>query len=322
MRYLKYLIQQVRAETENEEVSDFVGIQDQEFIQYFNDAQARIQSRIIAQHPSVFVEEVIIDIVSGQEAYNLPSDAYLGNKVSNVEYSFTGKEEDFYALEEASLKRRSSGIEGSPSRYIRKSGKLLLAPVPSQGKIKINYIRRVKELDLRRGAVRYPISDLSSGANLIFNSTLFTTDTTGSSNASTEKSSLEKNEYICVVDKDGITKMKNIPLTGFSTSLEGGTSEIVLQLGSHTPEAGESISAGDYVVGGKDTSTHSSLPTELERYLIAYCSWKILKRDSSVDSQEAVQELIQMEQDIIAGYAAISDDIRNIPEINDDGWLI
>ena len=50
---------------------------------------------------------------------------------------------------------------------------------------------------------------------------------------------------------------------------------------------------------------------------------KILKRDSSVDSQEALQELSQIESDIIGSYADVESDIREIPIINDDEdyWL-
>ena len=79
MRNLQYIINQVRKQTENEDVSDFVGIQDSEFIQYVNDAQHRLQGLIISQHPRVFLEENIQSIVSGQEKNNLPSDCYLGN---------------------------------------------------------------------------------------------------------------------------------------------------------------------------------------------------------------------------------------------------
>lgn len=328
MRYVKYIIDQVRRETENEEVSEFIGIQDSEFLQYLNDAQHRLQSKIVAKHPSVFVEETVISVVSGQEAYSLPSDAFLGNKVSNVEFSSTGNDQDYYNLEEISLKRRRPGSSGDPSKYIRKSGKLLLAPIPTSGKIRLNYVKRIPELDLRRGIVSgyflcsdpsYTTqttcenatetwatpSDLSSGAVLTLNSSELLTSTTD----------LTEHQYICIVDKDGNMKMKNIPL---STVVDVNS----LILGSHTAEEGESISVGDYVVGGKDTTTHSELPRNVERYLIAYCAWKILKRDSSVDSQEAVQELLQMENDIVESYAVISDDVQYIPLINEEEWTL
>ena len=55
--------------------------------------------------------------------------------------------------------------------------------------------------------------------------------------------------------------------------------------------------------------------------MIAYCAWKILKRDSSVDSQEALTELTMMARDIVSSYGAISDDVKLIPELNSwDDW--
>ena len=278
MRYVQYIIEQIRRETENEDVSDFIGIQDSEFLQYINDAQHRLQSKIVAKHPSVFIEEAIINTVSGQESYSLPSDAFLGNKISNVEFSSSGEEQDYYVLEEVSLKKRQSGSTGDPSKYIRKSGKVLLSPIPTSGKLRINYVKRIPELDLRRGYVTgicsdtsyttestcvsgggswtAPPSDLSSSTTLKLNSTELLTSTTD----------LAEHQYICIVDKDGNMKMKNIPLSAIIDVNN-------LTLGSHTAEDGESISVGDYVVGGKDTTTHSELPRNVERYLIAYGAW-------------------------------------------------
>ena len=76
MRYLQRIIDQVRRQTENEDVDDFVGIQDSEFIQFLNDAQHHIQGAIIQQHPRAFVKETLISAVSDQERYDLPSDTF------------------------------------------------------------------------------------------------------------------------------------------------------------------------------------------------------------------------------------------------------
>ena len=81
MRSVTRLIEQIRRQTENEEVSDFIGIKDEEFIQYINDAQYNLQAAIVHQHPRVFVKEVEIDAVTDQEKYTLPTDTFLKNKV-------------------------------------------------------------------------------------------------------------------------------------------------------------------------------------------------------------------------------------------------
>jgi hypothetical protein len=92
-----------------------------------------------------------------------------------------------------------------------------------------------------------------------------------------------------------------------------------------TFEDGETISAGDWVCAGDFCTTHSELPEEVERYLIAYSAWKILKRDSNADFAEQQQELLEMETEIVAAYADLLDDIYEVPIINDDidwwGWF-
>lgn len=302
MRYVKYLIDQVRKQTENEEVTDFTGIQDSEFLQYLNDAQHSLQAIITQQYPEVFVSEEVVQAVAGQERYDLPSDCYLGNKIVNVEFSATGNEDDFYVIEQDTLKRRVPGVSSAPIRYIRQDGQILLSPQPqSSGKLRITYIKRINELDLRRAKVtKTPtISSLNNWQIEI-------TDT--------DVEALAEHEYICIVDKRGKTIAKNLAIQSIS-------SDSIL-LDAHTSPSEElTIEEGHFVVGGQDSNTHGDFDRSVERYMIAYCAWKILKRDSSTDSGEAQSELSMMAKDIVASYGAISDDVSFIPELNSwDDW--
>lgn len=311
MRYLQRIIDQVRRQTENEDVDSFVGIQNSEFIQYLNDAQAHLQAAIVQQHARAFIKETTIDTVTDQERYTLPSDTLLKNKVHNVEYSSTGNEEDYYPLEEDTIKRRLSGVSGSPSKYIRLAGELLIAPQPSSGgKLRINYVQRARDLDLRVAQVDSAPTLSSTASWTIALSSSFETDTT----------SLGEHDYICVVDKEGKSVIKNIGITASTSSL------ITCEAHTVSTADGESatdIKAGHYIVGGKDTTTHGDLPISIERYLIAYCAWKILKRDSSVDSSEAASELTAIQSEIVNSYAMISDDIQYIPQLNSwDDWSV
>ena len=299
MKYLKYIIDQVRKQTENEEVTDFTGIQDSEFIQYINDAQHSLQAAITSQHPKVFTKETILDVVSGQEIYNIPSDCYLGNKIHNIEYSRDGKDENYYPLNEDSVKSRIGGTTGSPVNYIRMSGKIMILPQATTGKIRITYVKRVPELDLRRALVSSATSSLIN----LNNSTMLT-----------EVDSLAEHEYVCVVDRKGEIIARDIPFSAVSSTL--------ITLDNYVPSSEDgTISAGHYVVGGRNTSTHGEFDESVERYIIAYAAWKILKRDSSVDSQEAVQELSMMLSDIVKSYGMVSDDVQYIPDLHSwDDW--
>ena len=307
-RLVDYIIEDVREHTENQEFSESEGLSDNEFIRFLNDAQYRIHSLIVQQHPAVFIEEKEVDIVAGQESYSLPSDIHMGNKVSMVEYSSTGDSDDYYVLKPTPMRNRMSGVDGDPAYYIRKSGKILLAPVPTgSGKLRISYVRGLPVLAQRSASVATAVLTTDSITSLACNVSTDEVDST----------TLNKSHFITVVDREGEVKMHGIEIDSVDAS-----TGIVSVTSGFTFEPGETIDVGDYIVTGKYSTTHPQLDLMVERYLISYASWKILKRDSSIDSTEAMQELASMEEEIVAAYADIDDDITEIPEINEDDWGI
>lgn len=296
MRIVTQLINQIRVMTENENED---AITTDEILQYINDAHERIHAKILAQHPRVFYVEKEIDVSRGTSAYAVPEDAFMENKVATVEYSSTGDDEDYYPLNPITLKERTN-YEGYPVNYIRRAGKILLDPIPQEnGKIRLNYVKRAVHLDTRRATVDFATTSGSSLTSLVLDT---------SSNTVIDGDALSAADYICVVSKKGVSKMKNIPIS----SVDTGTGAVTIDSG-FTFETGESIASGDYVVAGEDTTTHSELPRNCERYIIAYAAWKLLKRDSSADYSEQQTELLQMEDDIISSFADLDEDIRRIP---------
>jgi hypothetical protein len=315
MRRLELIIKQIRRQTENEEFDSFVGISDEEFIQYVNDAQNNLQAKIIQQHPRVFIKEKIIDAVSGQESYTLPIDCFLNNKVHNVEYSPTGDEDDYYVLQEDTIKSRNPGVTGSPVKYIRMSAKLLMVPYPqSSGKIRLNYVERLRSLDKRRAQLG---EEAASGYVTLNADGTNQTLNLDESILDVDTDSIGENDYVCIVDSKG---------NQLATALEVvscNSSQLVVKSTSDTVSVSSQVPKGSYIVLGPDASTHSELDETVERYLISYCAWKILKRDSSVDSQEATLELTEMLREIVASYAIISDDVQFIPQLNSwDDWSV
>lgn len=306
LRRTDLLITQVRKQSENTDFSDTTGIGDEEIIQYLNDAQHRLQTVILAQHPAVFLTENIQNTVARQESYDLPSNAYIGNKVTNVDFSSSGNEVDYTALSLGNLKNRSTGVYGQPFFYIRQSSKLLLSPVPSTSvsKLRIVYVKRIDQIDIRRGIISSVSTSGSSITTLIGDL---------SSTTSLDLTALGNAEYLCIVDTYGNVKMRNLPIT----SVESTTGAITLDA-SFEFEEGESVAIGDYLVIGKDTSTHSELERNCEKYLLAYATYRLMRRDSSVDAPEENNELISMEKEIAAAYAEVNDDVLEIPILQ--GW--
>jgi hypothetical protein len=301
LRRVDLLITQIRRQSENQEFTSTSGISDDEILEYVNNGLHRLQTVILTQHPNVFIKEKVIPCVAGQEEYSIPSDCYLGNKITLIEYSETGLDRDYRPLERGILRNRTSDIQGNPLFYIRRSEKFLLNPIPqtSQSKVRISYIKRINEVDKRRGVISTAITSGSSITSLII-------DTGG--NPPLDSTSLSEHEHLCVVDREGNITMANIPFD----SIDSSTGIVTISSG-FTFEDGESISVGDYIVGGLDTSSHSEYQRNCERYIIAYSTYKLMARDSSIDITEQNEELINMEREIAATYAEIEDDIVTIP---------
>lgn len=308
-KLIDYLIDEVRESTENETFDSNTGLTEEEILKFLNQAQHRLHSKIVAQHPQVFTEEEEFTVTSDTESYSLEHNAFLGNKITAVEFSSTGNSSDYYRLDRITPHNRNTGAEGDPDSYFTRSGRVYLVPTPttSTGKLRITFTRRVKGLDKRRGSIKAVTTSGSTITNLEINYVNGTT---------VDSTQLAKHTRFCVVNKYGDIKMKNILLSAIASS---ATYDATLTVDSSFAfESGETITTSDYIVSGDYTTTHSEFSPEVERYLQTFAEWKILKRDSSVDSAEALQELTALEQDIIESYAEISEDIVQIPEINDD----
>lgn len=316
-RNVQYLIEDVRESTENTDVSDTIGIKDAEFLRFLNDAQFRIHNLIVQQHPSVFLTEYTTSVVANQEAYDLPHTAYMGNKVTQVEYSYKTTGVDyFYPMRPGSLFERRSGTQNfsynRPIKYVRKAGQILLIPVPtsSNGQLRINYVHKIPKLDLKRGSVATAVLD--SATNTITSLTLdVATD-------AVDQTELSKFTRFSFVDDEGNVQMKNVK----ATSINASTGVVTIDP-SFTYDDGETISSGDIIVAGDYSSTHTQLDEMVERYMIAYATLKILQRDSNITDLQVQQNiLLEMETEIIAAYKEITDDIMEIPDIvsEDDSW--
>jgi hypothetical protein len=302
------LINIARKNTENEEYSNTSGISDDEMYQWLNDAQYRLLSRITTTHPKAFIKESAdISVANGQELYSLPDDIYLENRIVTVEYSHTGLERDYIKLDKGTLSQREPNSTGYPNIYIRRTGKILLHPIPSSntGMIRINYQRRIAEIMPRLGQV--------SAITLDSATKTITSLTINPDQTDYDSTSIIASDHLCLIDILGNQNMTRVQIDTMDIS-----TGVVTVNSSFVYEAGESISVGDYVVEGYNSTTHSELSKSTERFLIAYLVWKILKRDSSEDHMEQRNELKSMENDIVEGYAEIDDDINYLPIIDED----
>ena len=309
MRRIDLLIDQSRRATENEDYTENSGIDPEEFIQYINDGQDRIESAINSKSPMTFIREKEIDIVQNQEAYDMPFDIYMGTNIVNVEFSNSGRISDYYRLKQRQIFERINSSSGSifPSFFIRRNNQVMLQPPAATGKIRVNYVRKLPRLDIRRGTV---LSVSLDTTNKKINSLILDE---GSTLYSEELSS---EEYLTVVDRLGNMKMAKVLIDGVASN------GVVTVDSSFVYDSGETIEVGDYVTRGNNSTTHSMLSDICERYLVSYMNWKILKRDSSVDSEEQERELSGIESDILNMYSEPDSTHDGIPIINSDDFYV
>lgn len=302
MRKLELLIQQIRRQTENQEFSDTTGISDEEFIQYFNDAQDDLIQAIQMNHPSVLEKEVIQQCVAGQEVYALPSDVFLGTRIRQIDYTPTGTDTDYFRLKQGHLGERYPGFGSEPAYYIRRSTDILLEPKPqsSRGKIRLTYQKTLPKLDTTK-------------AKIAAVTTLGTQITALTLDLGTEidKEHLIEDNYFTVIDKFGAVTMQAILFDDIDD-----TTGIVTIDPAYNFTVGETIAAGSYLTRSKYSSNVSILPDLCERFLLSHCGWKIFARSSSNDSQDAKTERDIALEVILASFSEPDDDTKYIPVLD------
>lgn len=288
MRNLELLITQARRATENLEFSDTVGLSDNEFIQYANDAQDQLESVISKVNSDLFMTSKIISLSQGVDSYQIPTDALLGTKVAVVLYSPNGIEQNYRPLNQGRPSEIVGSFTGTPSFFVRLGTQIKLIPAPqsSSATLKLHYVQKLPRLDVRTGT----ISAITLGTSTITSLTLDTADTI-------DRAKLLEEGFVTIVSSTGVVKMKSVPVVDVDETTGAVT------LDAFTFESGETAAVGDYLIRGMRSTSHSQLPDICERYLLSYMQWRILKRDSSSDAMEQKNELDMMEQSIQDAFA-------------------
>lgn len=294
MRSVSELITSIRGDTRNEDVptaTSRVGIADADIVRYMNYAQERCQAFILKANPKTFQNTILMNIVSGQEEYVIPDRIYGGERIVNVQFSPDGQQRNYYDLPEKGINYRYTYQMARPSFYIRRSGSILVNPIPTWATsvLRITYERQVDTLALKYG----PVSAANSTSLTV---TGITTE-------------IKKNDFICVSKYDGTVMLRNALVTNVAGTTVTANVSASLVTGYTTSDL---TSSDCYVTVGKYTTIVSQLPDICERYLEVYAGYKLFKRDSSSDDGGAADELKAIQEEILASYQDSQKDEINI----------
>lgn len=318
---VEFLIKRSRRISDNEEFdndpSNPLGIVDDEVVGHIGDAQDNLKARISEVHPKLFETEEKINLVANQEVYPLPTDLYLGGRIVHVEALFSNREGDYYTLGHKGIKSRLPNIPAQfPHFYIRSGGNLIIQPRPltnvTDG-IRVTFQRKIPDLDIRRGKITASTIVADNVQDITLDiAPLLARDANLPQIA---ERTLDDFDFLTVVGSDGTVKMRDIPYDSYDS-----TTGIVTITPGFDRQTGETITAGDYLLGGAYSTTHSHLPETCERYLIAYAAWKMQKRDSMIDSRDQERELIAMLNEIVDAFREIDNDQVEL-ELDEDGMI-
>ncbi len=102
------------------------------------------------------IEEYSQTVVAGVQEYDIPQNVKLRSQIMNVRYLYGPESWQFVTLEQAMIQDRFSYPTNIPNTYCIRNGKILLSPTPNitrENALIINYQKRMRSLDYRRGKV-------------------------------------------------------------------------------------------------------------------------------------------------------------------------
>jgi len=314
MEQMNKLVERVRRLTHAQKFTDSAtiasqrGMQTQTLVDMFTEGQRSLHGVLYDTGSSAFIKTTTIPTLVNIATYTVPSDAFLGLNIISVEYKWGDADGEYRKLDQESIHERRSDVEGEPYTYVQINNSIILQPIPTEAKadgLRITYEFEQTTLDIRRGKVT-----VVDDAN---NPTSITVDE--NTQLSIALTNNVVGTYITLVDKDGIVQMKDIPVASYAS----GTG--VITLGTFTSETSEVVEIGDYVVIGRNASTHSPFPNFCEPYLTAYVRHEILDLIAHPSVGTAATRLVVAQNTLSTIWANWQNDAMLVPEIDVDRYI-
>lgn len=255
MRYIGELLRRIRRDSNFKLYTSSTGIQDEEIIDLLNDAQSELITRISAVNTTQLQSEAILDIVSGQTVYNTKGRLLHNSKVVDVKLQFDGVE-GWQSIGKQTI-REIKGNYWDRVVWALQNGNIVV-----DGRVddQVTKIKVIFEDFPYRLAKRAAI--ITDGAG----SGGFVTEVSCSylyANAEADFNA-DIDRFFCVTDATGRTLMANVPYLSVASGV------FTLPVGGYRYGAGETIDIGNYILIGKEVTTHSNISDDLERYYIYY----------------------------------------------------
>jgi hypothetical protein len=115
------------------------------------------------------IEEFSTTVFAGVQSYPIPQHVKMAIQIMNVRYLYGPETWQFVTLEQGMIQDRYSYPTNIPSTYCIRNGFMLLSPTPNitrENALIVNYQKRMRSLDYRRGKVSNIISPFGNVASI------------------------------------------------------------------------------------------------------------------------------------------------------------
>lgn len=293
MRRAEQLIDVARKLSGNSRYDADSGVPQSVFVQYLQNAQDSLVREANNSKSKLFMTQVLTNVVSKQEFYPNPSNQYLFS-IDTMWWSDNGYQ-DFIPLYKGIDKDRIDTEVGYAFSYVPVEGGFYLAPPLESGKLRTSYIRYPNKPQVRAGK----IDSVTIVAGQV---TALEVD---NGEASYNEAEINGDQYLCVVDRFGAIKARNIIYDSVSSG--------VFTLSPFTLASGDTITVGDYICVGQNAVNKPELPDPCEEYLIKHMVYEAKEGDSSAWSRASKDEMARVLGQIVSSFGLITEDMTLIP---------
>lgn len=304
-RRLEEMIIDARAQAYSEDYSLTEGWDDNVVVRLFNLGLNRLYHAITQIDNPANIEEFTLDIVQGQQSYDIPIDVFMSIRIMDVRYLWGTQQYEFKTLKQGMIQDRLDYPINIPDFYCIRDGKILLSPAPNLTKdnsLIVNFQKRMRSVDVRRGL----LASKTNGPPVTITLS-FTSSSSKNANMETNAGSLlDKIDYICLVDRDGDPIVSQIPINNYNSSTQVITGEDTYTFPTDELTALDAaIAAGSaiYITSGLYSSSHSELDNQCEDYLIEFVIARLLRLQSNQGEMlEAKEREREAMTDLINAY--------------------
>lgn len=234
------------------------------------------------------IQEYVMNSVATQQAYNIPIDVQMFVRIMDVRYFYGTQPYEFVTMSQADIQDRFDFPTNIPMVYCIRNGQILFSPTPNISQvnaIKINFQKRLRSLDIRRGKIQSIISAVPTVSFQLDFTYLSQKDENMQANAA---SVLNYVDYCCFCDRFGNVLVNAIPISTYNLQtfvLTADPSYTIPALELAALQAALNAGTLVYVTQGKYSSTNSEIDSQCEDALIEILSNRFLSLQTDLAGQ-------------------------------------